>query len=104
MTLCVSETPSFFPQDGGVLSWGRPTYGRLGRQAVDVKTDSALPEPLPVDGLEGVQVLAASAGTLPAAAPPPSTPTHTHTPHSHFFLHVSLLFTCARPQADCFES
>ena len=56
--------PPLLSQDGGLLSWGRPTYGRLGRQAVDVEADSALLEPLSVDGLEGVKVVSASAGAL----------------------------------------
>ena len=49
-------------QAGTLLSWGRPTYGRLGQDGVDVEADSALPQPMPVHGLEEVAVVAASAG------------------------------------------
>lgn len=47
---------------GKLLSFGRPTYGRLGQQEAPVDLDAACPEPTPVDGLEGVNVAGASAG------------------------------------------
>jgi hypothetical protein len=49
-------------KDGGLLSFGRPTYGRLGQKDADVGADAACPEPRPVDGLEGVRVAGAAAG------------------------------------------
>jgi regulator of chromosome condensation len=49
-------------KNGGLLSFGRPTYGRLGQRSADVGADSACPEPRPVDNLEGVKVVGASAG------------------------------------------
>lgn len=45
-----------------LLSFGRPTYGRLGQKEADVGSDSACPIPRPVDGLEGVQLAGAAAG------------------------------------------
>ncbi|GAB4814630.1 hypothetical protein N2152v2_001676 [Parachlorella kessleri] len=47
---------------GELLSFGRPTYGRLGQKDAEVGADSACPEPKRVDGLEGVQVAGAAAG------------------------------------------
>jgi Regulator of chromosome condensation (RCC1) repeat len=49
-------------QDGQLLSFGRPTYGGLGRAAVDTQSDNAEPQPQRVDGLDGVSVTAAAAG------------------------------------------
>ena len=49
-------------QDGQLLSFGRPTYGGLGRAAVDTQSDNAEPQPQRVDGLVGVRVTAAAAG------------------------------------------
>ena len=52
-------------QAGTVLSWGRASYGRLGRQDIvldDLSQDAELPEPMEVDGLEGINVVGASAG------------------------------------------
>lgn len=51
-------------QDGKLLSWGRPTYGGLGRAAVDVASDAALPAPARVDGLDDVHVAAAAGGAF----------------------------------------
>ena len=49
--------------DGGKLfSFGRPTYGRLGQRNADIAADASCPEVKPVDGLEGVSVVAAAAG------------------------------------------
>ena len=53
-------------QEMKLVSFGRPTYGRLGRKDVDVEADAALPEPLPVDGLDCVSIIgAAGGGPLP---------------------------------------
>ena len=49
-------------QDGQLLSFGRPTYGGLGRAAVDTQSDNAEPQPQRVDGMDGVSVAAAAAG------------------------------------------
>lgn len=49
-------------QDDGLLSFGRPTYGRLGQKDADVGADTACPAPRAVDGLEGVRVAGAAAG------------------------------------------
>ncbi|KAK9820428.1 hypothetical protein WJX72_010230 [[Myrmecia] bisecta] len=49
-------------KDGRLLAFGRPTYGRLGRQAANVSSDEAVPEPAPVDGLDGVKVAGMAAG------------------------------------------
>lgn len=51
-------------QDGKLLSWGRPTYGGLGRAAVDVASDAALPAPARVDDLDDVHVAAAAGGAF----------------------------------------
>lgn len=50
---------------GGLLSAGRPTYGRLGRAGADPASDDALPAPAPVEGLDGVEVVGLAAGALP---------------------------------------
>ncbi|PSC70525.1 fructose bisphosphate aldolase [Micractinium conductrix] len=46
---------------GMLLSFGRPTYGRLGQRDAEVSTDAACPDPKHVDGLEGVAVAGAAA-------------------------------------------
>lgn len=50
------------PNNAVLLSFGRPTYGRLGQKAADVGADSACPAPRQVDGLEGCAVAGAAAG------------------------------------------
>ncbi len=49
-------------QEGQLLSFGRPTYGRLGRLDVAASSDNAAYEAMPVDGLDGVSVVGMSAG------------------------------------------
>ena len=49
-------------QEGKLLSFGRPTYGRLGQQGVDPASDEGCPGPAPVEGLEGQAVHQVSAG------------------------------------------
>jgi hypothetical protein len=49
-------------QEGQLLSFGRPTYGRLGRTDVAASSDNAAYEAMPVDGLDGVTVAGMSAG------------------------------------------
>lgn len=49
-------------KEGKLLSFGRPTYGRLGQRNAEVSADAACPEVRPVDGLEGVTVAGAAAG------------------------------------------
>ena len=49
-------------ESGALLSFGRPTYGRLGQSAAEVGADAACPEVKPVDGLDGVTVTGAAAG------------------------------------------
>ncbi|KAL4446354.1 hypothetical protein ABPG77_003161 [Micractinium sp. CCAP 211/92] len=49
-------------KQGSLLSFGRPTYGRLGQKDAEVSSDAACPEPKQVDGLEGVKVAGAAAG------------------------------------------
>ena len=49
-------------KQGKLLSFGRPTYGRLGQKSADVGADAACPDVKGVDGLDGVQVLGAAAG------------------------------------------
>ncbi|KAK9819199.1 hypothetical protein WJX74_002113 [Apatococcus lobatus] len=50
-------------QDGQLLSFGRPTYGRLGRKDVDPASDDGCSVPASVDGLEGQHVHHMSAGS-----------------------------------------
>jgi alpha-tubulin suppressor-like RCC1 family protein len=65
----------FLTSDGSVLSAGRPTYGRLGRRALDTASDAAMPAPEPVEaaegGLAGARVVGLAAGArlllMPAA-------------------------------------
>lgn len=49
-------------EQGRLLSFGRPTYGRLGQKDADVSADSACPEVKQVDGLDGITVVSAAAG------------------------------------------
>ena len=49
-------------QDGTLLSFGRPTYGRLGRSGVDVNSDEGVSEPMAVDGLGEATIVSAAAG------------------------------------------
>lgn len=49
-------------QSGQVLSFGRTTYGRLGRLQEDFKSNVAQENPGFVDGLSGVDVESISAG------------------------------------------
>lgn len=54
----------FLTSDKGLLSCGRPTYGRLGQRGADVGSDVGSPTLAPVDGdaLEGRRVAGAAAG------------------------------------------
>lgn len=52
----------FITEKGLLLSCGRPTYGRLGQQDVDVSSDKPCPEIRKVDGIDGVKVVGAAAG------------------------------------------
>jgi regulator of chromosome condensation len=62
-TVCPGQHHTLFITDaGGLLSCGRPTYGRLGRKDADVSSDNPGPEIRPVDGLEGINVVGACAG------------------------------------------
>lgn len=45
-----------------LLSFGRPTYGRLGQRDAEIQSDAACPEVKGVDGLEGVKVVGGAAG------------------------------------------
>ena len=49
-------------QTGQILSFGRTTYGRLGRLNEDSDSNVAQETPGPVDGLYGISVEAISAG------------------------------------------
>ena len=49
-------------QEGKLLSFGRPTYGRLGRQDVSTGSDDAVAEAKPVANLDGVDVKGMAAG------------------------------------------
>ena len=49
-------------QDGVLLSFGRPTYGRLGRQDVITDSDDAVAAAKPVANLYGVDVKGMAAG------------------------------------------
>lgn len=51
-------------QEGQLMSFGRGTYGRIGRRDVDPKADDSLPEARPVDNLEGVAVSGMAAGEI----------------------------------------
>jgi hypothetical protein len=57
-----NERATHLPLAGTLLSFGRPTYGRLGQKDAEVGSDSACPELKQVDGLEGVEVAGAAAG------------------------------------------
>jgi regulator of chromosome condensation len=45
-----------------LLSFGRPTYGRLGQKDAEVSADNPAPAVAAVDGLEGIEVAGAAAG------------------------------------------
>ena len=49
-------------QEGQLLSFGRPTYGRMGRLDVSAKSDDSVPEAKLVDNLDGVTVAGMAAG------------------------------------------
>lgn len=51
-------------QEGQLLSFGRATYGRIGRLDVEVNKDLSVPEARPVDNLDGVTVTGMAAGEL----------------------------------------
>lgn len=51
-------------QEGQLMSFGRGTYGRIGRRDVDPKADDSLPEARPVDNLEGAAVSGMAAGEI----------------------------------------
>lgn len=51
-------------QEGQLLSFGRPTYGRLGRLDVAASSDNAAYEAMPVDGLDGFSVVGMSADIM----------------------------------------
>mmetsp|Transcript_7662 Transcript_7662/g.15589 ORF Transcript_7662/g.15589 Transcript_7662/m.15589 type:complete len:511 (-) Transcript_7662:134-1666(-) len=53
--------------EGQVLSFGRPTYGRLGRKDVDVASDEPYDLPAPVTGIEG-KVASIAAGVSVSSA------------------------------------
>lgn len=54
---------------GRVLSFGAPTYGMLGRSGVDVQCANILhPEPVEVEGLEGLKAVCVAAATNVSAA------------------------------------
>mmetsp|Transcript_34102 Transcript_34102/g.85402 ORF Transcript_34102/g.85402 Transcript_34102/m.85402 type:complete len:469 (-) Transcript_34102:211-1617(-) len=52
----------------GMLSMGRPTYGRLGRSGVDVTSDEPVPAPGAVEGLEGIELGGGAAGLAVSGA------------------------------------
>lgn len=49
-------------KNGELVSFGRPTYGRLGRADAPVGDDVAMPDPAHVGGLDGVRVVGMAAG------------------------------------------
>ena len=52
-------------QDGKLIAWGRPTYGRLARDDAIVDSDTGIsPGEVSVEGLEGAPVGAAAGGTV----------------------------------------
>ena len=51
-------------QEGQLFSFGRATYGRIGRLDVDPKGDDCYPEARPVDSMEGVIVKGMAAGEV----------------------------------------
>eukprot|EP00959_Pyramimonas_sp_CCMP1952_P012694 268415-Pyramimonas_sp.AAC.1 len=53
--------------EGEVLSFGRPTYGRLGRKEVEVNSDEPYDVPAPVRGIEG-KVASIAAGVSVSGA------------------------------------
>ena len=53
---------------GGVLSFGRPTYGRLGRAGVNVASDDSEHTPEPVLGFTNEPVVCIAAGVAVSAA------------------------------------
>lgn len=74
----------FTMQEGQLLSFGRPTYGRMGRLDVSPKSDDCVPEAKPVDNLPGVTVAGMAAGQFPTHAHfycQPHTYTAEHEPH-----------------------
>ena len=54
-----------------MLSWGRSTYGGLGRSSADAESDTAVPEPQPVDRLDGATAVGVAAGGPPMLPPLP---------------------------------
>lgn len=49
-------------QEGKLLSFGRPTYGRLGRQDVSTSSDDAVAGAKSVGNLDGIDVKGMAAG------------------------------------------
>lgn len=61
--LCSGQHHTLAITEGGqILSFGRPTYGRLGQLQADSNSDSACPTPSYVDCLDGIRVTGAAAG------------------------------------------
>ena len=59
-----SKCPLSTAQDGTLLSFGRPTYGRLGRSGADVNSDEGVAKPMAVDGLGDATIVSAAAGVV----------------------------------------
>lgn len=64
--LCLSDHLNnvVMVQEGQLMSFGRGTYGRIGRQDVDPKADDCHPEAKRVDNLEDVAVSGMAAGEV----------------------------------------
>lgn len=56
-------------QGGQLLSFGRATYGRIGRLDVNPKGDDSVPEARPVDNSNGITVKGMAAGEVPCLSP-----------------------------------
>lgn len=52
------------PQEDQLYAFGRPTYGRLGRDDVGASSDDAVPDAKPVSNLDGIKIAGMAAGKV----------------------------------------
>ena len=54
--------------EGGVVAFGRPTYGRLGVPTADAASDAGLPTPTPIPSLSAASIVSLAAGLAVSGA------------------------------------